>query len=60
MKANKKPKVINGEYEIILTIVCPVMSSSPEPPEAKFTPLKLSLLTVDELFRDRKGGGLFL
>lgn len=45
---------------VMLTIFCPVMSRRPEPPEAKFIPLKLLLLTAEALFSERNGGGLLL
>jgi hypothetical protein len=31
----------------------------PDPPEAKLIPLKLCSFRLDEVFRERKGGGLF-
>lgn len=42
-----------------LTSVCPVVSRIPDPPDAKFTPLRNFLLREDEWLRiERKGGGL--
>ena len=42
------------------TVVCPLVSRRPHPPDEKFIPLNVRFLIADVPFRERKVGGLLL